>query len=69
VWQVAEVLEPGCRKRGFNRADFRSIKQFIEKLGLHEVIDSMERAIDKGHSRYGMFKYFCGTCWGKIRGD
>lgn len=69
AWQVAEVLEPGCSKKGFNKADLRSIKKFIEKLGFHEVLDSMEAAVARVRSRYGAFKYFCGTCWGKIRGD
>lgn len=69
AWQVAEVLDPGCSKRGFNKADLRSIKKFIEALGFHEVLDSMEAAVSRVRSRYGAFKYFCGTCWGKIRGD
>ena len=45
-----------------------SVKKFIEKMGVAEVLDSMEYAIcRKPNSEYACWKYFCGTCWGKIR--
>ena len=44
-----------------------SVRIFIEKLGVDEVIASMERACFKCQDRGSAMKYFCGTCWGKIR--
>lgn len=45
-----------------------SIKKFIEKLGIYEVEDSMERACLKDDLwADDTLKYFCGVCWGKIR--
>lgn len=47
---------------------FRSIKIFIERLGLHEVLDAVEIAQAKyGYDCEPQWKYFCGTCWGKIK--
>lgn len=68
TWLVAEVLEPGCTKVGFNDRDFMSIKRFIEALGYHEVLGAMEKAVyRKRSSRYASFRYFCGICWNLIR--
>lgn len=44
-----------------------SVRIFIEKLGVDEVIDSMERACLKCQDHDNATKYFCGVCWGKIR--
>lgn len=46
-----------------------SIRNFIEKLGVADVVISIHRACDK--NIYGnisnTFKYFCGICWNKIK--
>ncbi len=44
-----------------------SVKKFITKLGVDEVVDAMEIA----GSRCGndIFTYFCGICWKRIKGD
>lgn len=45
-----------------------TVRTFIEKLGVHEVIGAMERAYTNTKIRSGQeFKYFCGICWNKIR--
>ena len=44
-----------------------SVRLFIGKLGVHEVIDAMERAYSGKVRSGGEFKYFCGICWNKIR--
>lgn len=45
-----------------------SIRMFIEKLGVHEVLDAMERACTNTRLRRNMeFKYFCGICWSKVK--
>ena len=45
-----------------------TVRLFIEKLGVHEVVAAMERAYTNTKIRGGEeFKYFCGICWNKIR--
>lgn len=66
---VCEVYEDF--NDGFTLSDSAmvTVRHFVEKLGFHEVRDSMERAMSRPrHGTGGHFKYFCGTCWGKIRG-
>ena len=47
-----------------------SVRNFIEKIGVHEVIDAMEVAYSSSNVRRGNeFRYFCGICWNKIRAD
>lgn len=58
-----------------------SIKKFIDKLGIHEVKNSMEIACCKfpntnrriGNTVYDIekncIKYFCGICWNKIKNN
>lgn len=67
-WRVADVFDPKNSTTGFNRADFQSIKRFVEQIGLHEVIDAAEIAMAKSlWSNKKTFAYFCGVCWSKIR--
>jgi hypothetical protein len=44
------------------------IKQFVKKLGFHEVKEAMEIACSR-KDRNTAFRYFCGICWNKIRGS
>lgn len=68
TWEVAEILSPGCGERGFDRGDLRSIRQFIEKLGVFSVKDAAEIADDRmRYSESKRFRYFCGVCWNRIR--
>ena len=45
-----------------------SIGRFLKKLPELEVIDAMEIACSK-MDKDRCFKYFCGVCWCKIKGD
>lgn len=48
----------------------RSVRSFIRQLGMDEVVNSMNTALDKDlSSAHWTFKYFCGVCWRKIKGD
>ena len=67
-WDVAEVLDQDAAN-GFNKAWRKSIERFIEKLGYHEVLDAMEIASEKVRNKNYAFKYFCGICWTKIKGE
>lgn len=44
-----------------------SIRQFIEKLPLHEVEEAMEKACSYVGDSDDSIKYFCGICWNKIK--
>lgn len=67
-WRVADVFNPKNSTDGYSRANFQSIKRFVEQLGVHEVIDAAEIAMAKGlWSDKKTFAYFCGVCWSKIR--
>lgn len=68
TWKVADAFIKQYELPGVTNAEFRSIQTFVEKLGFHETFDSMEAAIAKvTWSPARGFKYFCGTCWAKIR--
>ena len=45
-----------------------SIRQFLNLLPKSEVIDAMELACSR-MSADSAFKYFCGICWRKVKGD
>ena len=67
VWRVAEALDPSAPE-GYSRDRLGGIRNFVIKLGVHEVLE----AVDIANTRYAMtsaraFKYFCGICWRKIR--
>lgn len=69
-WRVADILQPGSPEKGMSRQWLISIKGFIEKLGVHEVMDSAEIARAKfPYANSYTFRYFCGVCWRKIKED
>lgn len=69
TWRVVEILDPGAPDRGYPRARFASVKNFVSMLGVHEVEDAAEIASDRrGIRSAAAFKYFCGICWNKARG-
>ena len=68
AWRIAEVLEPGCSKAGISRDWLTSIRNFIEKLGLFDVLDAADIAVSrKGRPGSSRFSYFCGICWNKVK--
>jgi CRISPR/Cas system Type II protein with McrA/HNH and RuvC-like nuclease domain len=68
-WEVAELFQPKA-SQGFSKAKLTSIRHFIEKLGLEEVIDSMNVALwRKPGANQATFQYFCGVCWNKIKAE
>jgi hypothetical protein len=70
TWQVATGFMDHHRLESITKDEFQSIKQFIEKLGYHEVDEAMEIAVArKPWSRWTSFKYFCGICWNKVKAN
>lgn len=68
AWTVAEIFMAHFRKETIRRDWLGSITNFIEKLGDHECIRAMERAVVKRpHSEDQAFRYFCGICWNIVR--
>ena len=58
----------------FGRSRLPSIRKFLEHLPEVEIMEAMDIAHAKFESRhnkenYNVFKYFCGVCWRKIKGD
>lgn len=67
-----EILELFCGyftgREGISKNEFTSIKMFVDRLGLDECIESAEKSFQKiPYSYQRAFKYFCGSCWGKLR--
>lgn len=68
AWEVAEKLYPGAGDRGFNCRDLLTIKKFINRMGLFDVLEMADVAL--GKKPWGgtvLFRYFCGCCWRCIR--
>lgn len=66
-WEVAEQLSHGCSGSGFDQRKLVSIKTFLGRLPLSDVLDAAEIASLTRKSEYKKFLYFCGICWRMIR--
>lgn len=66
AWSVLEVLH-GARVASVPRDQFRSVRMFIERLGLDAVIDAAEIALVAPCPTSMVFRYFCGICWKRIK--
>ena len=70
MWQVADAIIPRSSENGFRRDWLQSIKRFNDILPLHEVLEAAEIALSrKPYSEGQRFRYFCGVCWRKSRGE
>lgn len=66
--EVVEVYERFNDGFTLNEKALVSVRNFIEKLGLNDVLFAMEKAYTSPNVRTGgEFKYFCGICWNKVR--
>lgn len=68
AWEVVEELWPGQAEKGIPMAKLQSIRVFLERLDLEDVLKAVaitQARIHTRETRY--FSYFCGVCWGKIR--
>ena len=67
---VHDVFSEYCDGFELTSAAMASVRKFVERLGVDEVRDAMERACTYRKVRRGQeFKYFCGICWGIIKGQ
>lgn len=64
VWRV---VEHWTGEDSTSHEHYTAIKRFVEKLGVHEVLDAVDVTLGariRG-SRH-QFRYFCKVCWNKV---
>jgi len=67
-WEIAEALEGVIWIDDYITENLESIKIFLARLPFEEVLSAAKFAESKfPFDRPRGFKYFCGTCWTKIR--
>ena len=64
---VEKVFEAFFEGYSFGQSFRLSVKGFIEKLGVSECVNSMEKSCTKNMRMKDTIRYFCGICWNKIR--
>jgi hypothetical protein len=69
MWAVADVLMDRFGEETILRTSLASIKRFLELLPFPVVLEAMETACNRMRNRNQAFKYFCGICWRKIKGE
>lgn len=69
-WHIIHALF-GPDRDEISRDWLLSTRHFIDKLGLYVVLNAADIACGKygRSSEYKLFRYFCGICWRRIRGD
>lgn len=67
AWRIVSILEGIKNPTSYGREDFRSIKNFLERLPFADVEEAVNMTFDRGFSGNRGFKYFCGICWSVIR--
>lgn len=65
VWRVLNTMSPSADS--VPRDQYRSVQMFVERLGVHAVLDAMEIALLSDASYRNLFRYFCGVCWKRVR--
>ena len=65
--EVCDVYELFHSGYTLNDKALISVRKFIDELGFHEVLTSMEKACSNSKIRGDKFQYFCGICWNKIK--
>ena len=66
-WEVADIWTSSHGKDSIRKDYFQSIRNFVEKLGVHECIRAMEITTARRLNQDKSFRYFCGICWNLIR--
>jgi hypothetical protein len=66
--RVAAVYEQFVKGYTLSGPARVSVKHFIERVGVHVVMDAMEIACHRWYADSStIFRYFCGICWSRIR--
>jgi DNA-directed RNA polymerase subunit RPC12/RpoP len=54
---------------GYAFPDGPTLRKFMKKLPLEEIIDAMDIAASSTCPPYAKVRYFCAVCWRRIRGE
>ena len=66
--EVCDIYELFNKGFTLSESAMVTLRKFVDELGVHEVMSSMENACSNTKIRSGQeFKYFCGICWNKVR--
>lgn len=65
-WRVMRTLY-GESCNSVPRDEFMSVRRFVDRLGVHEVVEAAEISLAARVSQWKRFRYFCAVCWNKIR--
>ncbi|MBT1154344.1 HNH endonuclease [Aminobacter anthyllidis] len=68
LWAVADIYMERFSDDSILRSRLASIRMFLDRLDYFTVIEAMELATNKMHSKAPAFRYFCGVCWRRIIG-
>jgi hypothetical protein len=64
VWRV---IDHWTGKDTAKHETFETIKRFVERIGLHEVLDAVDVTQSANiRSQRSEFLYFCKVCWNKV---
>lgn len=68
-WRIIACLEGDDDVERYNKQRILSIKIFLKKLSFCDVLEAAEITYSRFGTNTRAFKYFCGICWSKIRGN
>ncbi len=69
MWVVADVFMERFGDKDIRRNQLSSIRRFLSSLPYAVVLEAMELAVNRMNSRTSAFRYFCGICWRRIKGE
>lgn len=71
LWALLDGQDMAADKFMLPKQLFDAVPRFLERLPEEEVADAVRKAFSrKGSEReWSRFKYFCGICWRKIKGE
>jgi len=65
--EVWSVVSAWTGEDSTSHEAFSAIKRFVERLGVHEVLDAVEITLAANiRSKRIEFRYFCKVCWNKV---
>lgn len=67
TWQIIEILN-GAPIEFYDRRNILSIRKFLDELPFFSVYEAAMIAAARFSGRSG-FRYFCGICWRRMKGD
>lgn len=65
--EVEEAFRLHFPKHSFTPKFRQSVRVFIQRIPVHQVVDSMHLAASRVNDVYDCTKYFCGICWKTIK--